>query len=297
MRVRNPSVALALLLCWALLVAADDARDSNGLVILLRGMTFRAGGNEGQKQWSGSETNGVSASQAPQGTALTSFAQHVLAPSARARWNVSLFVDAVVPSVHVKAWNKMLGVILGHAVSGSRVATTYRTAKQGDSVRDSLSWIAALAPDVWDARGALLLARVDLVFKTDLPLPAAPDPDTRLIMPFAHLEFSREEGRCILGHSDTVIWVPRAADAAVARFLACVGCHNSLHSIAMFTGKEALGKRSDKAGSGVRTFFPEANADADSSASLNPLYYIIGRPQSTRVVPRPACNGPTVDKG
>ena len=161
-----------------------------------------------------------------------------------------------------------------------RTSPGYRTDWEGESVRTALAWCDEHAPH-WAERGALLLARADLFFKVDVPLRPPPDANGTLAMPFRLIEESGK-GACVIGYSDAVVYVPRWGQALLERYLGHRS-QNSLHSLSTWFRSTAV-------------WLPTANADADSSAHWNPLYYMIGRPKANASAPRPCC-GSVVEKG
>ena len=265
--------------------ATIDQRASLGayqLGILLRGMSFRSAGRTAFQ--SRSYDQQFSNSTEEQLMAIQSIEQHVLVPAAKIGWNVSIWIDVVVPSPHSKSFRRAIMERRGfdHKIVGYRTSTAYRAEQQGASLRESLDWCTTQTLAVWKAWSVLLVLRVDLVLRVNLPMPTPPELDKRLMVPFSLLELKQETGKCVKSYSDTILWVPRPAYQALHDFVnSC--CHVSLHSLA-------------GSGTSVRTFMPGANADSDSSAAWNPLYYMIGRPISMTTMAFPTC-GTVVDKG
>jgi len=250
----------------------------NILVILVRGLAFRGGGRASQDPSAPLE---VSSSPDEQILALRSLQQHVIAPARTLGWRVGLAIDVVMPSHLHSAWQQAKSASGLRAATIERISETYRKRTQSESMVDMMIWANRTGPAEWGSRSAMLISRADLVFRKPLPLPAPPDEDGKLMLPFRMISRKSNLTRCATMWSELLIYVPRRLDPSFISML--VGLANrqgeNLHSF----GRSGIPEAE------VRAFAPDANASPDSAHTYNPVYYIIGRNQSTRIAPPADC--------
>ena len=178
----------------------------NILVILVRGLAFRGGGRASQDP---SAPLQVSSSPDEQIQALRSLQQHVIAPARTLGWRVGLAIDVVMPSHLHSAWQQAKSASGLRAATIERISETYRERTQSESMVDMMIWANRTGPAEWRSRSAMFISRADLVFRKPLPLPAPPDEDGKLMLPFRSVHRKTNTTRCTHMWSDLIIYVPR----------------------------------------------------------------------------------------
>ena len=230
------------------------------LVILIRGLAFRGGGRASQDP---SAPLRVSSSPDEQILALRSLQQHVIAPARTLGWRVGLAIDVVMPSHLHSAWQQAKSASGLRAATIERISETYRERTQSESMVDMMIWANRTGPAEWGSRSAMLISRADLVFRKPLPLPAPPDEDGKLMLPFRMISRKSNLTRCATMWSELLIYVPRRLDPSFISML--VGLANrqgeNLHSF----GRSGIPEAE------VRAFAPDANASPDSAHTYNPV--------------------------
>ena len=296
---------------------AFSSRDT--LVILIRGLAFRGGGRASQDP---SAPLQVSSSPDEQILALRSLQQNVIAPARTLGWRVGLAIDVVMPSHLRSAWQQAKSASgLRAAVIEERIRETYRHRTQAENLVATLIWANQTGPAEWESRSAMLISRADLVFRKPLPLPPPPDEDGKLMLPFRSVYRKTNTTRCTHKWSDLIIYVPRRLELDFVDIVRSIASRQgeNMHSIVAdikggapaSTFRQWLDqhpgmipppnvptilKTPNVRGrygiplAEVRAFAPEANAGPDSAFAYNPVYYIIGRNQSTTVVPPADCS-------
>ena len=290
----------------------------NILLIVIRGLAFRGGGRASQDP---SAPLRVSSSPDEQIQALRSLQQHVIAPARTLGWRVGLAIDVVMPSHLHSAWQRAKSASgLRAAIIEERIRETYRHRTQTETLVATLVWANQTGPAEWRSRSALFITRADLVFRKPLPLPPPPDEDGKLMLPFRSVHRKTNTTRCTHMWSDLIIYVPRRLEidfVDIVRNIASRQGENmhtivadikggapastlrqwlDLHpSLAKMKPPPNLATMPIRGRYGiplaeVRAFAPEANAGPDSAFAYNPVYYIIGRNQSTKVVPPADCS-------
>ena len=172
---------------------------------MLRGETFRT---EHQSRAASNDST-------VQMVASATMMRHVVLAARNAGWNCSLLADITVP----RLWGSLMRDPLKSAV-----AVRFRdvSATQLRSIADTLAWTERMAERLvllWDA---LLLVRVDLLFRMDLPLPPPACNHTSLAVPFGFAKpaFKVLPNQTLVGRShtdskppsvdDTIVFVPRS---------------------------------------------------------------------------------------
>jgi len=245
------------------LVQNVDSR--TGLVIIVHGIAYRGCGR-------GCQT--ASSSTYEQSRAFKTFQQHVLMPAIASGWNVSLAIDVVLEPQHVQHWHRLTSSLAKSFPIYLNDGPNYRGSSQLASTRTTLNWCmnAMAAAGDSNARGALLLIRVDLMIRKPLPMPMPNDRDERVIVPFRMLGLSSTPNCASkkMSTSDTIIWVPRAARPVAER---CLWRQTDAISLDTLCHPD------------LRFFSPTTNADPNSEVAWNDIYYMIGRNQSTEAWP------------
>lgn len=89
--------------------------------------------------------------------------------------------------------------------------------------------------------------------------------------------------KCVRSFADAIMYIPQAVHATTIHAYITKRSHNSFHSLF--------------APNSTKLFAPQVNANPNSELAWNPVYYIIGRPNSTRVEERLTCSAGYSTKG
>lgn len=220
------------------------------VVVVLRGEGFRMGGQHSR------DTGGCIEEQR---RALKSAELHVLGPLRQKGWEPLLLVDVVFnrgPEVEQQFREMVAGI--GAELVRLRPQSL---ATQGEAVSASVEWALESAPHC----SAIFLARIDLLFHANVPLPAPEVARRHSETILAPWVIWPKCNQSLVGHprvGDTLFFVPRPRAEDFVRVVAGTGWL-SLHELA------------DQIVD-VDVLFVSQH-DTDSAKDWNPLYTMIGR--------------------
>lgn len=232
-------------------------KSSATLLVLLRGVAFRAGG---RSHWSSAKETFVN-----QMAAMRSIDTYVLRPAALSKWHCKIAADVVVPA-HLESLWQHVTAVLSAPLTAQRVTPKHLGSSQVASIASSMKWAAHLL----EGAGALLLMRVDLMLQSELPICHVGHCE-RLRVPFDMCE-KDDEGHLTRSVSDVIIWIPAVLfdrfDAMLHR--PEVLRSNSLHSLHWLLGRDA-----------IEMMLPGFQGETNTDTDWNPLFYILGREHAT----------------
>ena len=197
-------------------------------------------------------------------SALRSITTFVLHPATRAKWHAVIAADVVVPKQLEALWYNATAA-LSTPLAAQRLSPRHLGHSQVASIASSIRWSVSLL----QTAGTLLLLRVDLVLKAEVPA-CLVGHCQNVRVPFDLIECD-DDNMAFRALSDAILWIPAAAFAPFDSML-LRGNHqgHSLHSMHMETGLET-----------VDVMLPGFQGDTNTDADWNPLFYIIGREHAT----------------
>ena len=208
----------------------------------------------------------VAVSAAPQLAALDSLRTHLLEPVQRHAAGSACLFDVVVPAVYSESfsvWMKQQQNVLEHRIVNQRT-----TRDQMASILNTLQWAIPILSARLPGYNALVLVRVDLELKQDMPLPrplppSSPSLPAPVYVPFFHpVENITTPEAC-----DVLLYLPRGRDDELLRLLSRHrgGGRTSLHSLPALMED-------------VRPLLAE-RYNSGPDFMRNPLYRIANRPE------------------
>ena len=260
----------------------SESHPSASLALLFRGDAFRAGLHFHR-------TGALAAANPePQLLAMASHIQHVVRPATQLGWRLATLFDVVIPPRFEAKFDQASRPL---NILAKRIVYVRKAPNQMTSVVNSLEWALPLLEERASSYKAMLMLRIDIEFKIDLPLPP-PDgvsATSPLGVAFFHPQQdlhlrgpARAVDRVSLQMCDLLMLIPRGRDAwlrdKLAEHIKKKGPYqSSLHQLPQMFGRQFT----------VKSLI-SGSFDSNPELEQNPLYKIANRPErSTDLPPHP----------
>lgn len=252
-----------------------DARRPLLLVVLI-GEAFRGPGGQFTRT---SILDEDAANVLEQKHALMTVHEHIRQVAATRGWRSRLVLDVVVHGIRNVSMAELARRTTRNIIC-PLVPYAVHVSDSRPYLTVPMAWAAALerfgTGPTWEA---ILLSRIDLHFKMDLPLPAAHETRDRILMPFSicHAACKKRQPAVHPRVADTLVFVPRTVRDAFVDVLrnhsggadnSSLDCRDAHMTAAWMHGR--LG------------FLLASQHDSNSQLQWNPLYRIINRPEASQ---------------